>query len=170
MRVNSCWTSARKRAPRPGRSSSYQLAACSRSASASCRTMTRRPFTNAGCPASCVVFPRPDPSCRRTQDWPRDPSAVGRGFRGAIPGSEPPRDLPRFGPTTTADSRSSRRSTSRRNQAVAAGQVLLCEARAIETIRVQYTAALCPCSPPRPPLVTKTRRPGERDAGIPSVR
>ena len=56
------------------------------------------------------------PSFRRREDWPRNPSGVRRGFRGAIQGLELAGELPRFGPTTTARSRPARRPTGRQIQ------------------------------------------------------
>jgi hypothetical protein len=78
---------------------------------------------NAAYPASCEAVPGRHPSCRRIRDWPRDRSAVGQGFLGANPGREPYRELPQFGPKATADNRSSRRPTIRRNRAAAEAEV-----------------------------------------------
>jgi hypothetical protein len=100
-------------------SSWEQLVACSRSASASRRTMNRRVIQSTACdPGTSEAVLERYPSCRLHLDWLQDPARAGPGFHGATPAQESPPARPRFDPTTTARSRSSRLPTSRRIPAV----------------------------------------------------
>ena len=103
---------------------SSQRTACLRWASASGRTMNRR-ATAVYRRLSNFLRRRSEqpPSCHQDLGWLPALSGVRGGFRGANQEPESSQGWLPFGPTRTARSRSSRRPTSRRNRAVAAGRV-----------------------------------------------